>query len=101
MPNKIMHNRKVIEANYENTGGSCITYYGKFDTGEYFAFGLGTFGIYDADYGITFTQEFFEETDGDTSEWENEHVIEIFDEDEVLDYVNQTHYVLCNEEYEE
>lgn len=75
---RILQERHVVEAHSEYTGGGCITYWGKFSDGTFFAFGMGTFAIYDADYGITFTPEFYDLTDGDSYKWEKEHTIESF-----------------------
>ena len=68
----------VVDADYENTGGGINTYYGKLSNGQYFVFGLGSVMICDADYGETFTEEFFDQTGGDTYEWEQEHKIAEF-----------------------
>ena len=81
--------RNIIEVKEEYTGGGCVTYYGKFNTGEYFACDLDVFAIYDADYSITFTQEFFEQTEGDTSEWEQQHLVAIYNGTEVPEYIDQ------------
>ncbi len=70
---------RVVNANYEETGGGIITYYGSLDNGKYFVFGNNTLLFCDADYGEVFTEEFFEQTDGDISEWEQEHVLRSFE----------------------
>lgn len=81
---------RVIDADYEMTGGYNYTYWGRFDNGEYFVFGMNTFQKLDADYGITFTEEFFKETGGDTYDWEKEH--------QIGDYIE---YPKCSKEVDE
>ncbi len=67
----------VTNASYEETGGGCYTYWGKMSNGQYFVFGLNNLAILDADYGETMTEAFFNETEGDTTEWEKAHTIEV------------------------
>ena len=90
---------KVIDASYEMTGGGCHTYWGKFDDGNYFVFGLNVFQKLDADYGVTFTEESFKETGGDTYDWERKHKIGRMAEyphvsKEIDEYISQTFDVL-------
>ena len=89
-------NKKVIEANLEMTGGNCYVFYGKFSNNTYFSFGLDTFMIWDADYGETFTKEFFDKTDGDTYEWEKDHLLKKYKYPckEIENYVEQTFEIL-------
>jgi hypothetical protein len=89
-------NKSVIEANLEMTGGNCYVFYGKFNDETYFSFGLDTFMILDADYGITLTKEFFDMTDGDSYEWEKEHLIKKYKypSKQIELYVEQTFEIL-------
>lgn len=92
--------KEVIQANKEMTGGNCYVYYGRFSDGTYFSFCLNTFIIWNADYGITFTQEFYDETEGDTYQWEQDHLLEIYNypSKEVDSYVEQTFEILKRKE---
>ena len=92
--------KKVIEAHQELTGGNCYVFFGKFNDGTYFSFGLDTFIIWDADYGITFTQEFYDETEGDTYQWEQDHLLEKYNypSKEIEPYVEQTLEILKRKE---
>ena len=70
-----MENLNVITADYEETGGGCYTYYGQLSNEQYFSFGLNVFAIFDADFGYLLTDEGFEETEGDWTDWINAHQI--------------------------
>ena len=66
---------KVIDADFEYTGGGCMTAYGKLSDGTYFAATDDTFSTFDSDFKETLTEEFYKETEGDTSDWEEAHLI--------------------------
>lgn len=68
----------VVDVHCEDTGGHVFTYYGKLSNGQYFVLGLGAVMLCDADYGETLTEEFYDQTGGDTYEWEQDHKIAEF-----------------------
>ena len=70
-----MNDVHVVEARSEMTGGRCYTYWGKLSDGTFFVWFDDVFSILDSDYSVTFTPEFFKETDGDTYRWEKEHTL--------------------------
>lgn len=65
----------ITEIDYENTGGQVDVYYGKLSDGKYFALSTDDTVAYilDADYAYTMTDEFFEDTEGDSYEWMESH----------------------------
>lgn len=69
---------QIIQIGKEMTGGGCMTYWGLLQDGRYFVYGLNVFMFADADYGYTFTEKFFNETGGDTYEWEKKHATKIY-----------------------
>ncbi len=71
----ILKEGKVIDAGYEETGGGCMTYFGSLDNGEYFILGQNNLMFCDSDPKVLFTEEFFNESGGDTLEWEKAHKI--------------------------
>ena len=91
-----MDNIKILYAKSEMTGGNIWTYWGRLEDGRYYAFTDTTFGFYDADYGYTMTEEFFNETEGDSWEWEQEHCKGTYEEsygqwtDEIREIVETT-----------
>jgi len=68
----------VWKTNY-HSGGGVIVHYGLLSNGNYFTYSLDTFCILDSDYGETLTEKFFEETDGDTYDWDKEHCLKVYD----------------------
>ncbi len=68
-----MEKLKFIEVSSEMTGGGIITYWGLLEDGRYFVYGNDVFSFCDADYGYTFTKEFYKKTGGDTFKWEKKH----------------------------
>ena len=53
-------------------------YYGSLKNGNYFWLCEDDLLICDSDPAEVYTEEFFEKTDGDTYDWEQEHVINMF-----------------------
>lgn len=62
----------------EMTGGRVLTDYGQLNNNLYFACCCDVLGLYDEDYGITFTKEFYDKTGGDTYAWERKHKVKIY-----------------------
>lgn len=89
-----MENIHVIEAHSEMTGGGCLTYWGKFSNGLYFAWFDDVFSVFDADYGVTFTKEFFKATGGDTYGWENEHILRTIETQYMWHFVEEAKELL-------
>ena len=69
----------VISAKDYNSGGNVLVYYGKLDNGRYYSLGLNQLFILDADYEETLTEKFYNETEGDTYEWNKQHIIEKYE----------------------
>ena len=88
---------KVVKADLLNAGGNCKVIWGQLDNDKYFVFERETFSFLDADYGETLTDEFFERTSGDTSEWDKAHVIKSYYgsyTDEINSIINQSYVQL-------
>ena len=62
----------------EMTGGNVFTDYGKLNNNLYFVTCCDTLCLCDEDYGVTFTEEFYNKTNGDTLQWERKHIIKTY-----------------------
>ena len=69
----------VIEVTHYDGGGNCNVYYDKMDNGKHFLLSQGNLSILDADWAETLTEEFFDETEGDTLDWGKEHTLERYE----------------------
>ena len=69
---------EVIKAKYYNSGGNVLVYYGQLENGRYFSLSMNQLFILDADYAETLTEEFYNETEGDTYEWDKKHTLESY-----------------------
>ena len=65
----------VTKADYEMTGGGCYTFWSELNDGRYIVFNNDYFGYLDSNYGEVMTQEFFDKTGGDSTDWEEEHTL--------------------------
>ena len=85
----------VVEIDYENTGGQVDVYYGKLSNGKYFALSTDNTVVYilDADFAYTMTDEFFEDTEGDSYDWMENHWLDTVSISK-CDFVNAN----CNEQ---
>lgn len=70
---------EIVTANFFDSGGYCYIYFGKLDDCRYYSLGSDILLILKKDYGETLTDEFFEETGGDTYDWEQENIIEQYE----------------------
>lgn len=79
---------KILDADYEMTGGGCFTYWGKLDGNMWFIYGNEYLGIYDAPADM-WAEDF------DMYEWDQEHRIsEYWDGDGIGEFVIQIFDVL-------
>ena len=72
-----MKTGKIKTAHCAMTGGHNYTYWGELENGTFYASnGTDNFTLYNADYGVTMTEEFLTKNDGDSYLWERRHQID-------------------------
>ena len=85
-------NFNIVSLDYEQTGGRCLVFYGKFGDGSYFMISGTEINVYDSDTAYLFSKEFFEDYQGDSYSWETEHLI--------AEYYTGECDISCSPEYE-